>query len=132
MRPLGKVKPPLATNQLTFISEKTYLYQEQNVNKRNEWLISPDVRDIGVVLSTSLPATVIALSVILCYGNVITHFIFEKRFMVNANAYIRSKYTALKQWVKNIARDRHYIFQQDGALTLNDNKTQAWLKKNLK
>ena len=40
--------------------------------------------------------------------------------------------TVEKPWMEGAAGDRHYVFQQDGALAHNANKTQAWLEEILK
>ena len=37
----------------------------------------------------------------------------------------------VKPWMENIARERRYVFQQDGAPAHTSNVTQAWLRENL-
>ena len=49
-------------------------------------------------------------------------FFFEVGLRVNANANIHRMDTVM---MEGDAGDRHYVFQRDGALAHDDNKTQA-------
>ena len=49
-------------------------------------------------------------------------FFFEVGLRVNVNAEIHRMDTVM---MEGVAGDRHYVFQQDGALAHDANKTQA-------
>ena len=49
-------------------------------------------------------------------------FLFEEGLGVNTNANIHRMDTVM---MEGAAGDRHYVFQQDGALAHDANKTQA-------
>ena len=58
-------------------------------------------------------------------GDVMSSFFFEvglSRLRVNAIANIRRMDTVM---MEGVAGDRHYVFQQDGALAHDANKTHA-------
>ena len=55
-------------------------------------------------------------------GDVMFSFFFEMGLRVNANANIHRMDTVM---MEGVAGDRHYVFQQDGALAHDANKTQA-------
>ena len=55
-------------------------------------------------------------------GDVMSSFFFEVGLRVNANGHIHRMDTAMMEFA---AGDRHYVFQQDGALAHGANKTQA-------
>ena len=55
-------------------------------------------------------------------GDVMSSFFFEVDPRVNANANIHWMDTVM---MEGVAGDRHYVFQQDGALAHDANKTQA-------
>ena len=55
-------------------------------------------------------------------GGVMSSFFFEVGLRVNANANIHRMDTVM---MEGVAGDRHYVFQQDGALAHDANKTQA-------
>lgn len=131
-RLLSKLKHPLAKNQLIFFSDEKNFSQDQMVNRRNDRWLCSDSDDVPVVMSTKFPASVMVLGVISNEGDVMPPFFFEGGLRVNADAYIHVMDTVVKPWIETIAGDRHYVFQQDGAPAHTANKTQAWLKKNLK
>ena len=60
--------------------------------------------------------------VILNEGDVMSSFFFEVGLRFNANAYIHRMDTVM---MEGVAGDRHYVFQQDGALAHDVNMTQA-------
>ena len=55
-------------------------------------------------------------------GDVMSSFFFEVGLRVNANKHIHRMDTVM---MEGVAEDRHYVFQQDGALAHDANKTQA-------
>ena len=55
-------------------------------------------------------------------GDVMSSFFFEVGPRVNVNANIHRMDTVM---MEGVAGDRHYVFQQDGALAHDANKTQA-------
>ena len=55
-------------------------------------------------------------------GDVMSSFFFEVGLRVNANADIHRVDTVM---MEGVAGHRHYVFQQDGALAHDANKTQA-------
>ena len=55
-------------------------------------------------------------------GDVMSSFFFEVGLRGNANANIYRMDTVM---MEGVAGDRHYVFQQDGALAHDANRTQA-------
>ena len=55
-------------------------------------------------------------------GDIMSSFFFEMGLRVNAIANIHLVDTVM---MEGVAGDRHYVFQQDGALAHDGNKTQA-------
>ena len=55
-------------------------------------------------------------------GDVMSSFFFEVGLRVNANANIHQMGTVM---MEGVAGNHHYVFQQDGALAHDANKTQA-------
>ena len=55
-------------------------------------------------------------------GDDMSSFFFEVGLRVNANANIHRMDTVM---MEGVAGDRHYVFQQDGALAHDANKTHA-------
>ena len=131
-RLLCKLKHPQCTNQLIFFSDEKNFCQDQKVNVRNDRWLCSDPEEVPIVMSTKFPATVMVLGVISNEGDVMPPFFFEAGLRVNAEAYISAMDSHVKPWIESIAGDRHYVFQQDGAPAHNANKTQQWLKENLK
>ena len=62
-------------------------------------------------------------------GDVMSSFFFEVGLRVNANANVHRMDIVM---MEAVAGDRHYEFQQDGALAYDANKTQAYLEEKLK
>ena len=60
--------------------------------------------------------------VIINEGDDMSSFFFEVSLRVNANADIHRMDTVM---MEGVAGDRHYVFQQDGALAHDANKTHA-------
>lgn len=54
---------------------------------------------------------------------------FEECITVNTEARIHVMYTNVKPWMKILARNLHYPFQQVGATAHNSDKTQMWLSE---
>jgi hypothetical protein len=80
-------------------------------------------------MATKFPANVIVLGVISNYDVMPLH-IFPKGLRVNTDEYLHLMIkTVVKPWMDQIARNRHYIFQQDGAPTHNSKKTQDCLRR---
>ena len=55
-------------------------------------------------------------------GDVMCSFFFEVGLRVNANANIHRMDAVM---IEDVVGDRHYVFQQDGALAHDANKTQV-------
>jgi hypothetical protein len=96
----------------------------------NRWLCF-DPTEVPKVMSTKFPATVMVLGVVSNEGDVMPPHIFPKGLRVDTDEYLNVMETVVKPWMDQIAGNRHYIFQQDGAPAHNSKKTQNWLKKNL-
>ncbi len=72
---------------------------------------------------TKFPANVMVLSVVSNKGDVMPPHIFRKGLMVNTDEYLGVIKTVVKPWMDQIAGNRHYIFQKDGAHAHNSKKT---------
>lgn len=51
--------------------------------------------------------------------------------VVSSEVYLKVLQDIVVTWMKTVAAGRHFIFQQDGALTHNAKKTQNWVAENV-
>jgi hypothetical protein len=130
-RLLTKIKHPIVPNPLIFFSDEKNFTQDQKVNRKNNRWLCFDPTEVPKVMSTKFPATVMVLGVVSNEGDVMPPHIFPKGLRVDTGEYLNVMETVVKPWMDQIAGNRHYIFQQDGAPAHNSKKTQNWLKKNL-
>jgi hypothetical protein len=105
--------------------------QDQKVNRRNNRWLCSDPTKVPIVMATKFPANVMVLGVVSNEGDVMPPHIFPKGLRVNTDEYLDMIKTVVKPWMDQIAGNRHYIFQQDGAPVHNSKKMQDWLKENL-
>ncbi len=66
-------------------------------------------------MSTKFPTTLMVLCVVSNEGDVMPPHIFPKGLRVDTGEYLNVMETVVKPWMDQIAGNRHYIFQQDGA-----------------
>jgi hypothetical protein len=129
---LNALKHPKEKNTLIFFSDEKNFSQDQKVNrKNNRWLCS-SIEDVPIIMSTKFPATVMVLGVVSSDGDVMPPYFFEKGLKINQAEYIKVLRTVVKPWMDQVAGDRPYIFQQDGAPAHTGNQTQTWCRENLR
>ena len=128
---LNKLKSPAVPNPLIFFSDEKNFDQDQKVNSQNDRWLCRDPEEVPIVMCSKFPATVMVLGVMSNEGDVMPPHFFKKGESVTSEVYINIMRTVVKPWMDQIAGDRHYVFQQDGAPAHTANKTQEWLAGNL-
>jgi hypothetical protein len=128
---LARIKHPAVPNPLIFFSDEKNFTQDQKVNRRNNRWLCSDPTEVPIVMATKFPANVMVLGVVSNGGDVMPPHIFPKGLRVNTEEYLDVMKTVVKPWMDQIAGNRHYVFQQDGAPAHNSKKTQDLLRENL-
>jgi transposase len=128
---LNRLKNPSTRDQLIFFSDEKVFVQDQVVNRRNSRWLCFDKKEVPVVMSSKFPGTLMVLGVVSNEGDVMPPHFFSKGQKVNSEVYLTVMKDVVKPWMENIARGRHYVFQQDGAPAHTSNVTQSWLRENL-
>jgi transposase len=128
---LTRLKHPHSNGQLIFFSDEKNFSQEQKVNSQNDRWLCSEPEEVPVVMTPKFPATVMVLGVISSDGDVMPPHFFEKGQRITAEVYVDVLSTVVEPWMRQIAGDRHFIFQQDGAPAHTANKTQKWLREHL-
>ncbi len=128
---LARIKHPTVPNPLIFFSDEKNFTQDQKVNCRNNGWLCSDPTEVPIVMATKFPANVMVLGVMSNGGDVMPPHIFPMGLRVNTDEYLDVMKTVVKPWMDQIAGNRHYVFQQDGAPAHNSKKTQDLLRENL-
>lgn len=125
---LNKFKHPPVQDILIFYSDEKNFSQDQKVNKKNNRWLCSDPSDVPIVMATKFPATVMVLGVVSNKGDVMPPHVFEAGLRVNADVYLDVLRNTVKPWMDEVAGDRPYIWQQDGAPAHTAKKVQEWCK----
>jgi inhibitor of nuclear factor kappa-B kinase subunit alpha len=107
-------------------------------NSRLDRYLSPekacDVPDhVRFKFQTKNPQNVMVFGLVASDGKTMPPFFWPKGTKVNTDEYIKVLEDVVKPWIlANYGPHQKYIFQQDGAPCHTSNRTQKWLKDNLK
>ncbi len=127
---LNKLKHPKAPNMIWFFSDEKNFCQDQMFNRQNNRWIAMTSKDVPKVMKTKFPATVMVFGAISSEGDVMPPHVFETGLRVNTDVYLDVLSTVVFPWIKEIAGDRPWVWQQDSAPCHVSGKALAWLKEN--
>ena len=85
--------------------------------------------DVPRVMKTKFPATVMAFGVNSSNGDVMPPYIFETSIRVNTEIYLHVMKTVVLFWIKQVVRDRPWVWQQDSAPSHVSNCSLTWLEE---
>ncbi len=118
-------------NRLIFFSDEKNFQQDQVVNRRNHRWLCADPSEVPIVSRTKFPAHVMVLGVISSEGDVMPPHFFDQGLKVNTDVYVHVLKHVVKPWMDQIAGERTYTFQQDGAPAHTSKRAQEWLQENV-
>jgi hypothetical protein len=100
---------------LWFFSDEKNFCQDQVHNRQNHRWVAMCPKDIPRVMKTKLPATVMVFGVVSSEGDVMPPHIFETGLRVNTDIYLEVMEKTVLPWIKTVAGDRPWVWQQDSA-----------------
>ena len=81
-------------------------------------------------MKTKFPATVMVFGVVSSEGDVMPPHIFETGLRVNTDVYLEVMEHTVLPWIKTVAGDRPWVWQQDSAPCHVSNRSIRWLEDN--
>ena len=126
---LNKLKHPKDENMLWFFSDEKNFCQDQKFNRQNNRWIAMRPQDVPKVMQTKFPATVMVFCVISSEGHVMPPHIFEAGLKVNTEIYLSVMEDVVLPWIRTVAGDRPWVWQQDSAPCHVSNRSLQWLKE---
>ena len=115
---------------LWFFSDEKNFCQDQAHNRRNNRWLAANNRDVPTVMKTKFPATVMVFGVVSSEGHVMPPHIFEAGLRVNTKIYLEVMKDNVVPWIKEVAGDRPWVWQQDSAPCHTSRKSMFWLQNN--
>ena len=88
-----------------------------------------DNRDVPRMMKTKFLVTVMVFGVVSSEGHIIPPRIFEVILKVNTKVYLDVLKSVVILCYNQVARGRHWVWQQDSAPAHKSKETQAWLQK---
>ena len=127
---LNKLKHPKEKNMLWFFSDEKNFCQDQRFNRQNQRWIAACPGDVIRVMKTKFPQTVMVFEVISSEGDVMPPHIFDVGLKVNTEVYLQVMNDVVLPWIRNVAGDRPWVWQQDSAPAHVSKRSISWLKEN--
>ena len=127
---LNKLKKPKEPNMIWFFSDEKNFCQDQKFNRQNNRWIAMRPQDVPRVMQTKFPATVMVFEVISSEGHVMPPHIFEAGLRVTSEIYLTVMKEVVLPWIKKVAKDRPWVWQQDSAPCHVSKKSLEWLAEN--
>ena len=100
---------------LWFFSDEKNFCQDQVHNRQNHQRIAMCRNDVPRVMKTKFPNTVMVFGVINSDGDVMQLQIFKTALWVDTEIYLQVMETVVLPWIKQVAWDRPWLWQQDSA-----------------
>ena len=126
---LNKLKHLKESNMLWFFSDEKNFCQDQAHNRQNHQWIAMCPNDVSKVMKTKCPNTVMVFGVISSNGDVMPLHLFEMGLTVNTEIYLQAMETVMLPWIKQVAWDRPWKWQQDSAPCHVSKCSLAWLEE---
>lgn len=120
-----------AAGRIRLFSDEKIFCLDAKVNRQNDRWIAQDPEDVPVIGRTKHSASVHVLMVISSEGHVMQPHFFQKGQNVTADVYLNVLKNVVKPWIIEVAGDRPYVFQQDGAPAHTSHRVQNWLDDNV-
>ena len=108
---LNKLKHPKECNMLWFFSDEKNFCQDQAHNRQNHRWIAMCPNDVPRVIKTKFPNMVMVFGVI--SSDMMPPHIFEMGLRFDTEIYPKVMETVMLPWIKQVARDRPWVWQQD-------------------
>ncbi len=114
-----------ATGRMCFFTDEKIFTVEQKVNRRNNRWLTTDPGEVPIVGKRKFPTSVHILLLISSEGHIMPPHYFSGN--VNKEVYLDVLQSKVKPWMEETAREKPYIFQQDGTPTHTSHIVQNWL-----
>ena len=85
--------------------------------------------DVPRVMKTKFPNTFMVFGVISSDGDVMPPHIFETGLRVDTEIYLQVMETVVLPWIKQVTRDRPWVWQQDSVRCHVSKRSLAWLEE---
>ena len=121
---LNKLKHP---KKLWFFSDVTIFCQDQAQNRQNNKWIAMCPKDVPRVIKIK-STTIMVFHVISSDGDAMLPHIFETGLRVNTEIYLQVTKIVVLPWIKQVARDSPWVWQQDSAPFHVSKCSLSWLK----
>lgn len=116
---------------LRFFSDEKLFTVDQSFNKQNDRYICQDPADVPMVFRSKNPAAIMVLVIISSEGHVMPPHFFSVGLKINQQVYLDVLEQVVVPWMKMVAGDRSYTFQQDSAPAHKAKRVQSWLLENV-
>ena len=126
---LNKLKHPMEQNMLWFFSDEKNFCQDQAHNSQNNRWLATCTKDVPKVMKTKFPATVMVFGVVSNEGHVMPPHIFEVGLRVNTDIYLDVLESVVFPWIRRIAGNRPWVWQQDSAPCHVSHRAMAWIEE---
>lgn len=127
---LNKLKHPLLPNMLWVFSDEKNFCQDQMVNTQNNRWLAVSPKDVPRVMKNKYPANIMVFGVVTSDGDVMPPFMFPQGLRLNTDGYIKCLEEVVLPWIKGVAGERPYAWQQDSAPCHTSRRSLAWLSDN--
>ena len=114
---------------LWFFSDEKNFCQDQAYNRQNHGWIAMYPNDVSRVMKTKFPNTVMVFGVISSDGDVMPPHIFETCLRVDNEIYLQVMETVVLPWIKQVAPNRPWVWQQDCAPYHVSKRSLTWLEE---
>lgn len=128
---LSKFKNSKEKSPLIFFSDEKNFQQDQVVNKQNNRWLCKNINEVPIIMKTKFPAAIMVMGVVSNEGDIMAPHFFSKGLRLNSDTYLEVLKDIVVPWMKQVANERYFIFQQDGAPAHNAKKVQEFLSTNI-
>ena len=125
----NKLKHPKESNKLWFFSDEKNFCQDQAYNRQNHQWIAMCPKDVPRMMKTKFPNMVMVFGVISSNGDVMLPHIFETGLRVDTEIYLQVMETVVLPWIKQVAQDRPWVWQQDSVPCHVSKRSLTWLEE---
>ena len=103
--------------------------KDQAHNRQNHQWIAMCPNNVPRVMKTKFPNTVTVFGVISSDRDMMPPHIFETSLRINTEIYLQVVETVVLFWIKQVAWDRPWAWQQNSALCHVSKRSLTWLEK---
>ena len=125
---LNKLKHLKESNMLWFFSDEKNFCQDQGPQQAEPLMDCYVPNDVPRVMKTKFPNTVMIFGVISSDRDVMPPHIFETSLRVDTEIYLQVMETVVLSWIKQVAQDGPWVWQQDSAPCHVSKCSFTWLE----